>query len=130
MRIASWNVNSIRSRIDQLTAWLSRAAPDVACLQETKVEDPRFPVEQLQEAGYRSVYIGEKTYNGVAICARFGVSLDDVKKNLDGDDESSHRRVIAATVDGVRIVCVYVPNGQEVGSPAWEFKLAWLDRLH
>jgi exodeoxyribonuclease III len=129
MRIVSWNVNSVRSRMDQLTAWLARAAPDVVCLQETKVEDDRFPVRELEEVGYRFAFFGQKTYNGVAIGARFGLAIEDVKKNLDGDAEDAQRRAIAATVEGVRVVCVYVPNGQSVGSPAFTYKLEWLDRL-
>jgi exodeoxyribonuclease-3 len=129
MRVASWNVNSIRSRLDQLTGWLVRAAPDVVCLQETKVEDGSFPEAALSEAGYRAVYCGQKTYNGVAIAARFGLSIDDVKKGLDGDEQDEARRMIAATVEGVRIINVYVPNGQSVEAPAFAYKLAWLKRL-
>jgi exodeoxyribonuclease III len=129
MRIASWNVNSVRSRMDQLTAWLARAAPDVFCLQETKVEDALFPVKALEEVGYKTVYFGQKTYNGVAIGARFGLAIEDVKKNLDSDDAEAQRRVIAATIEGVRVINVYVPNGQAVGTPAFAFKLAWFDRL-
>lgn len=129
MRIASWNVNSIRSRLDHLTEWLARAAPDVVCLQETKVEDALFPHDALAEVGYRAACFGQKAYNGVAIAVRFGLSLDDVKKGLDGDEVEPQRRVIAATVEGVRVVNVYVPNGQAVGTDAFHYKLAWLDRL-
>src|SRR5215813_8304879 len=99
MRIASWNVNSVRSRLDQLTAWLARAAPDVLCMQETKVEDALFPHAALAEVGYRAVAFGQKTYNGVAIAARLGLSIDDVKKNLDDDPPDAQRRMIAATVE-------------------------------
>jgi exodeoxyribonuclease-3 len=129
MRIASWNVNSIRPRLEQLTSWLVRARPDVVCLQETKVEDDKFPMSEIGDAGYRAEIFGQRTYNGVAILARFGLSLDDVKKGLDGDAEDAHRRLIAATVDGVRIVNVYVPNGQEITAPAYAYKLEWLARL-
>jgi exodeoxyribonuclease III len=129
MRIASWNVNSIRTRLDQLTGWLVRAAPDVVCLQETKVEDSGFPEAAFSETGYRSVFCGQKTYNGVAIAARFGLSIDDVKKDLDGGEEDVARRMLSATVDGVRIINVYVPNGQAVGTPAFAYKLAWMQRL-
>ena len=100
MRIATWNVNSIRTRMEQLTAWLARAAPDVACLQETKVEDDRFPVEELADAGYQAHFFGQKTYNGVAILVRYGLVADDVKKNLDGDGDGAQRRAIAC--DGGR----------------------------
>jgi exodeoxyribonuclease-3 len=129
MKIATWNVNSIRTRQAQLVAWLSRVAPDVACLQETKVEDERFPVDAIGEAGYKAIFTGQKTYNGVAILTRFGLVAEGPKLNLDGDDDAAPRRAIACTVDGVRIVCVYVPNGQAVGSPAFDYKLAWFRRL-
>ena len=129
MRIATWNVNSIRPRMEQLTSWLVRARPDVVCLQETKVEDEKFPESDLGDAGYKATYIGQRTYNGVAILTRFGVPIDDVKRNLDGDPSDEHKRAIAATIDGVRVVNVYVPNGQELDAPAYEYKLAWLSRL-
>ena len=129
MRVASWNVNSVRSRLDQLTGWLARAAPDVLCMQETKVEDELFPHAALAEAGYHAVVFGQKTYNGVAIAAKLGLAIDDVQKNLDTDAPDAQRRVIAATIEGVRIVDVYVPNGQAPGTPAFAYKLEWLDRL-
>ncbi|HSN96841.1 MAG TPA: exodeoxyribonuclease III [Candidatus Nanopelagicales bacterium] len=129
MKVASWNVNSIRARLDQLTGWLARAAPDVVCLQETKCEDGQFPEAALGEAGYRVAWFGQKTYNGVAIAARFGLSIDDVQKNLGTDPDDAHRRLIAATIEGVRIINVYVPNGQAVGTPAFAYKLDWLSRL-
>lgn len=129
MKIATWNVNSIRSRLEQLGGWVARAAPDVVCVQETKVEDSLFPADAIGELGYKAAFFGQKTYNGVAILARFGLAIEDVRKNLDGDDDSSHKRLIAATIEGVRIVNVYVPNGQAVGTDAFAYKLKWLDRL-
>lgn len=129
MRIASWNVNSIRARLEHLTDWLRRASPDVVCMQETKVDDEKFPVEALGDAGYAVVYAGQKSYNGVAIAARFGLPIQDVKKDLDGDSEDTARRLIAATIEGVRIVNVYVPNGQVVGTKPFVYKLLWLERL-
>ncbi|MBK9261010.1 MAG: exodeoxyribonuclease III [Polyangiaceae bacterium] len=129
MRIASWNVNSIRARLEHLTDWLRRASPDVVCMQETKVEDEKFPIEALGDAGYAVVHAGQKSYNGVAIAARFGLTIDDVKKGLDGDDGDIAARLIAATIEGVRIVNVYVPNGQAVGTKPFAYKLMWLDRL-
>jgi exodeoxyribonuclease-3 len=129
MRIASWNVNSIRTRLDHLGGWLARAAPDVVCLQETKVEDDRFPTDAIAEAGYNAVIFGQKSYNGVAILTRFGLTAEDVQRNLEGDDASAHKRLIAATIEGVRVVNVYVPNGQAVGTEAFAYKLAWLERL-
>src|SRR3954469_11139463 len=104
MRVASGNVNSVRARLRHLPAWLARAAPDVICMQETKVEDGLFPHEALGEVGYRVACFGQKTYNGVAIAAKFGLAIEDVKKNLDDDAEDAPRRLIAATVEGVRIV--------------------------
>jgi exodeoxyribonuclease III len=97
--------------------------------QETKVEDEKFPAAEIGDAGYQFVHFGQRTYNGVAILTRFGLTLEDVKKNLDDDAEDAHRRLIAATVDGIRIVNVYVPNGQEITAPAYEYKLEWLARL-
>ncbi|EYF06597.1 exodeoxyribonuclease III [Chondromyces apiculatus] len=129
MRIATWNVNSVRTRLEQLTGWLARATPDVVCLQEIKCEDAQYPEEALSEAGYRSAVFGQKTYNGVAILARFGLAIEDVKRNFDTDVADAQRRMIAATVEGVRIINVYVPNGQAVGLPAFAYKLEWLDRL-
>jgi exodeoxyribonuclease-3 len=129
MRIASWNVNSIRARLEHLVGWLGSAFPDVVCLQETKVEDSAFPEGVLADAGYRAVFIGQKAYNGVAILARHGLAIEDVKQNLDGDEEEAPRRAIACTIEGIRIVNVYVPNGQAVGTPAFAYKLAWLERL-
>lgn len=129
MRIASWNVNSIRPRMEHLTSWLVRARPDVVCLQETKVEDDKFPAEEIGDAGYRAAFFGQRTYNGVAILTRFGLAIDDVKKNLTGDPDDAHRRAIAGTIDGVRVVNVYVPNGQEIAAPAYQYKLEWMTRL-
>lgn len=129
MKIATWNVNSIRTRLDQLGGWVARAAPDVVCLQETKVEDALFPTDAINELGYNAAIFGQKSYNGVAILARFGLAIEDVRKALDGDDDASHKRLIAATIEGVRVINVYVPNGQAVGTEAFAYKLAWLARL-
>lgn len=129
MRLASWNVNSIRARLEHVRDWLRHAAPDVLCLQETKVEDAKFPEEALADCGYRTVFFGQKAYNGVAIAARFGLDVDDVQKNLADDADDAPRRLLAATIDGVRVVNVYVPNGQAVGAEAFAYKLAWLARL-
>jgi exodeoxyribonuclease-3 len=129
MRIATWNVNSIRPRIEQLTSRLARAQPDVVCLQETKVEDEKFPASDLGEAGYAFVHFGQKTYNGVAILARYGLALEDVRRGFHDDADDAHRRLISATIEGIRVVNVYVPNGQEVGAPAYHYKLEWLAKL-
>ncbi|MGY0505758.1 exodeoxyribonuclease III [Luteimonas sp. e5] len=128
MKIASWNVNSLNVRLPHLLQWLQAAAPDVVGLQETKLEDHRFPAEALVEAGYRCAFHGQKTYNGVAILAR-GREIDDVQMGIPGF-EDDQRRVIAATVDGIRIVNLYVVNGQSVGSDKYAYKLRWLDAVH
>jgi exodeoxyribonuclease-3 len=127
MIVATWNVNSVLARLPLVLRWLRAARPDVLCLQETKCADDRFPAAELAEAGYRSATHGQPTYNGVAIVARG--AIEEVHKGLPGDGEAAHARVIAATVGGVRIVNVYVPNGQAVGTEKYEFKLRWLGRL-
>lgn len=126
MRLATWNVNSLKVRLPHLLDWLSRAAPDVVCLQETKLEDTAFPVAELRVAGYECAFSGQKTYNGVAILSRG--PLADVGAGIPGYADEQ-KRVLAATVDGVRIVCVYVPNGQSTDSDKYRYKLDWLAAL-
>jgi len=126
MKIASWNVNSLNVRMPHLTNWLAAAAPDVVALQETKLEDSKFPVEAISALGYRSVFAGQKTYNGVAILARG--ELQDARSDVDGLVDPQ-RRILAATVDGVRIVNLYVVNGQQVGSEKFAYKLDWLGKM-
>ena len=128
MKIASWNVNSLNVRLPQLQQWLADFTPDVVGLQETKLEDHRFPDDALLEAGYRSVFHGQKTYNGVAILARER-SITDVQVAIPGL-EDPQARAIAATVDGVRIVNLYVVNGQDVGTEKYAYKLRWLEAVH
>jgi exodeoxyribonuclease-3 len=123
MKLATWNVNSLKVRLPHLLDWLARQAPDVVCLQETKTEDPSFPVAAIEAAGYRTAFSGQKTYNGVAIVSR--VPLADVQAGIPGF-EDDQKRVVTATADGVRVVCAYVPNGQAVGSEKYEYKLRWL----
>ncbi|TBR11013.1 MAG: exodeoxyribonuclease III [Lysobacter sp.] len=133
MKIASWNVNSLNVRLPHLEQWLAAARPDVVALQETKLEDARFPDAALAALGYRSVFSGQKTYNGVAILSRMdasgGGALEDVQVGIPGF-EDEQKRVLAATVNGVRIVDVYVVNGQSVGSDKYAYKLRWLEALH
>lgn len=125
MKIATWNVNSLPVRLPRLLAWLPQQAPDVLCLQETKIDDPRFPHEALAEAGYRAHCSGQRTYNGVAMLVRAEAPPGaDIVTALPGFDDEQ-KRVIAATVDGVRIVNFYVPNGQAVGSDKYAYKLRW-----
>ena len=127
MKIATWNVNSIKVRMPQLLDWLEREHPDVVCIQETKSVDENFPVLELKAAGYYSVFTGEKSYNGVAIISKF--PIDDVQKGFPGDAEDAQRRMIAATVQGIRIINTYVPNGNELWSDKFKFKLDWLQAL-
>lgn len=126
MRIASWNVNSLNVRLPQVLEWCEAARPDVLALQETKLEDAKFPVAALEEAGYRSAFSGQKTYNGVAILARD--VLRDVQHGIAGF-EDPQRRILAATVGDVRIVDLYVVNGQSVGSEKYAYKLDWLAKV-
>lgn len=127
MKIASWNVNSLNVRLPHLEKWLEEFAPDVVGLQETKLEDDRFPDTELAALGYRSVFSGQKTYNGVAIVSREPPS--DVQIGIP-DFEDEQRRVIAATVGGVRIINLYVVNGQDVGTDKYAYKLRWLAAAH
>ena len=127
MRIVSWNINSLRRRQDRLLEWLGRTQPDVVCLQETKCTDELFPAMELRAAGYHSAYHGQKSYNGVAILAR--QELTDVRAALCDEEEDPQARVLAAAVTGVRVFSVYAPNGQAVGSPAYDYKLRWYERL-
>jgi exodeoxyribonuclease-3 len=127
MKIATWNINSIRAREERLVEYLATRSPDVLCLQELKCEDDCFPAEAVQRAGYRVAFHGQKTYNGVAILSREEPA--DVFKGLQDGVEDPQSRVIAATVRGVRVVTVYAPNGQSPGTPAYDYKLEWYRRL-
>jgi len=126
MKLAAWNVNSLKVRLPHLTGWLAKTAPDIVCLQELKLEDPKFPRAELETAGYQAAFSGQKTYNGVAILSRTGLS--DVSMGMPGFADD-HKRVIAATAAGTRVVCVYCPNGQAVGSDKYAYKLRWFAAL-
>jgi exodeoxyribonuclease III len=130
MKIATWNVNSLKVRLAHLLDWLAQSGVDVVCLQELKLTDDKFPVAELATAGYTSVFTGQKTYNGVAIVARDTLSIDaaSVVKNIPGF-EDLQQRLIAATVDGRRIVSAYFPNGQAPGTEKFAYKLRWLIAL-
>ncbi|HVR97414.1 MAG TPA: exodeoxyribonuclease III [Thermoanaerobaculia bacterium] len=130
MKIATWNVNSIRARLDRVFAWTERERPDVLCMQETKVPDEDFPVSRFADLGYRVETYGQRGYNGVAILSL--KPLTRIERGLPGDGPDAHRRLIAASVGGVggiRVVNVYVPNGQSPESEKFVFKLEWLARL-
>ena len=126
MKIATWNVNSLNVRLPHVERWCAEARPDVLALQETKMEDAKFPVAALQAAGYHVAFSGQKTYNGVAILAR--TPLQDVLTDLPGLDDPQ-RRILVATVGDVRVVNLYVVNGQAVGSEKYAYKLDWLAKV-
>jgi exodeoxyribonuclease-3 len=128
MKIATWNVNSIRSRIERVLNWTQREMPDVLCFQEIKTTDELFPGARFEELGYHVETFGQPTYNGVAILSR--TALKEVVRGLPGDAPDAQKRLIAATIKGVRIINVYVPNGQSPESDKFVFKLEWLGRLH
>lgn len=139
MRIATWNVNSLKARLEKVLWWLDRAKPDVLLMQETKLTDADAPVEAFKQAGYELAHHGEGRWNGVAIASRcgisgmitnFGESLRPARTSETADDEPlAEARMLAAECGGLRIICVYAPNGREVGSPFYEAKLAWFDKL-
>jgi len=126
IKIASWNVNSLNVRLPHVLAWTAAANPDILALQETKLPDERFPHESLAEAGYHSVFSGQKTYNGVAVLSR-EAPADPVTDIPGLEDEQ--RRILAVTVGDVRVVNLYVVNGSEVGSDKFEYKMHWLERV-
>jgi len=126
LKLATWNVNSLKVRLPHVLEWLAAHAPDALCLQETKTEDASFPHEAITKAGYRAVFSGQKTYNGVAILARSEPT--DVAAGISGFDDPQ-KRVLAATVNGVRIVSVYVPNGESIESDKYRYKLDWLEKV-
>lgn len=126
MKIASWNVNSLNVRLPHVEQWCAAATPDIVALQETKLDDGRFPAEAIQALGYQAAWNGQRTYNGVAILSR--LPIEDAVIDIAGF-EDPQRRFLAATIGDVRIVNLYVVNGQSVGSPKFEYKLRWLDAV-
>ena len=126
MKIATWNVNSIRVRLPQVLEWLNQESPDVLCLQETKITDEEFPAAAFRDAGYHAVCAGQKTYNGVATLSR--AVPEKIVVSLPGVD-GAQKRLLAASIGDVRLVNVYIPNGEEVGSGKYSYKLSWLEAL-
>lgn len=129
MKIATYNVNGIKARLPVLLRWLKETAPDVACLQELKAPQEKFPQEALQEAGYQAIWQGQKSWNGVAILARNGLRMEEIRRELPGDPEDSHSRYIEASVKDIRVACLYLPNGNPAPGPKFDFKLRWFERL-
>ena len=127
MKFATWNVNSLNVRLPHVLDWVRNNQPDVLCLQETKQEDSKFPYQALLEAGYESAHIGQKTYNGVAILSRHPIM--DIQRNIP-NFEDDQQRILAATINGIRVICAYIPNGQAVDSDKYQYKIRWLDALN
>src|SRR6266404_4752256 len=127
MKIATWNVNSILARLPHVTRWLEAEQPDVLCVQETKCTDDKFPSLEIKALGYDCVMLGQQSYNGVAIISKVGCA--GIQRGYPNDDASSQARLLSADIAGVRIINIYVPNGQAVGSEKYQFKLGWMAQL-
>jgi exodeoxyribonuclease III len=128
MKIASYNINGINGRIDTLIRWLKESSPDVVCLQELKAADQDFPENKLKEAGYHAIWQGQRSWNGVAILSKFAIK--ELRKGLDGEEEDPHSRYIEAFIEGIVIGCIYLPNGNPVQGPKFDYKLRWFERLN
>jgi exodeoxyribonuclease-3 len=128
VRIATFNVNGIGARLGALLDWLGETRPDVACLQELKAPDERFPEAEIERAGYGAIWHGQKSWNGVAILAR-GCEPVETQRGLPGDPDDLHSRYIEAAVNGVLIGCLYLPNGNPIGTPKFAYKLKWMERF-
>lgn len=128
MRIVTWNVNSLRAREERVAAWIDEVAPDVLCIQETKLADDAFPALSFEALGYETAHYGQGQWNGVAILSKIGLS-DVVTNFAEGIDPDPDARIITATCGGVRISCCYVPNGRSLDDDHYTYKLSWLDRL-
>jgi exodeoxyribonuclease-3 len=128
MKIATYNVNGVNGRLPVLLRWLEESAPDVVCLQELKAPQEKFPEEAIREAGYHAIWHGQKSWNGVAILSRHEPP-QEVRRALPGDEEDTHSRYIEATIDGILIGCLYLPNGNPAPGPKFDYKLGWFERL-
>ncbi len=128
IRIASFNINGIKARLPRLIEWLEETRPSVACLQEIKTQDEGFPAKDFEQIGYKAIWHGQKGFNGVAILAD-GEQPVEVRRGLDGDPEDEHSRYIEAEVFGLRVACIYLPNGNPQPGPKFDYKLRWMERL-
>lgn len=128
MKIATYNVNGINGRLPVLLRWLEEATPDIVCLQELKAPQEKFPLQPIQDLGYSAIWHGQKSWNGVAILSRVG-EPEEICRALPGDPEDSHSRYIEAMVSGIRIGCLYLPNGNPAPGPKFDYKLRWFQRL-
>jgi exodeoxyribonuclease-3 len=129
MKIATYNVNGVNGRLPVLLRWLGETKPDVACLQELKTTDDKFPRDAISDAGYNAVWHGQKSWNGVAVLAKKELGLKEVGRGLPGDPEDLQSRYIETIVNGIMICCLYLPNGNPAPGPKFDYKLAWLERL-
>ena len=127
MRIASWNVNSIKMRLDIVTSWLVAAHCDILLIQETKSQDVNFPIHAFHEMGWHVAFHGQKSYNGVAIASRF--PIEDVVMGLEGDTEDDQARFMEATIKDFKVATIYLPNGNPAPGPKFDYKLSWMTRL-
>jgi exodeoxyribonuclease-3 len=128
MRIATYNVNGVNGRLPVLLRWLAETSPDVVCLQELKAPQEKFPEQAINDAGYKAIWHGQKSWNGVAILSK-NAQPEEVRRKLPGDDEDEHSRYIEAIIDGITIGCLYLPNGNPAPGPKFEYKLRWFERL-
>lgn len=128
MKIATYNVNGVNGRLPVLLKWLAESQPDIACLQELKAPQEKFPEEEILNAGYTAIWHGQKSWNGVAILSRIG-ELQEVRRTLPGDEEDEHSRYIEAVINGITIGCLYLPNGNPSPGPKFDYKLRWFERL-
>ncbi|HUB96740.1 MAG TPA: exodeoxyribonuclease III, partial [Stellaceae bacterium] len=127
VRVATWNVNSVKARLANLLAWLESAKPDILCLQEIKCLEADFPALEIKAAGYHAAILGQRAYNGVAILSR--EPARDVQRGLPGDDGDEQARYLEATFAGLRVAAIYLPNGNPVSTDKYDYKLAWMARL-
>ena len=128
MKIATFNINGIKARLPRLLEWLAETRPSVACLQEIKTQDEGFPAAEFEKLGYQAIWHGQKGFNGVAILAD-GVAPVEVQRGMAGEPEDEHSRYLEADVGGVRVTCIYLPNGNPVPGPKFDYKLRWMERL-
>jgi exodeoxyribonuclease III len=128
MKIATYNVNGVNGRLPVLLKWLEEKQPDVVCLQELKAPEEKFPLSQIQDAGYEAIWHGQKSWNGVAILSRVG-KPEEIRRVLPGDPDDSHSRYIEANVNGIIVGCLYLPNGNPAPGPKFDYKLQWFERL-
>lgn len=129
IKVASFNINGIKARLPRLLEWLEETRPSVACLQEIKTQDEGFPAADFEKLGYKAIWHGQKGFNGVAILAD-GEQPEEIQRGLEGEPEDEHSRYIEAQVFGIRVACIYLPNGNPQPGPKFDYKLRWMDRLH